>query len=165
MYDSVEVYNQEPHGDTMNYAEIEKYATWKVDSEYIKITLKSIRNRIDNNEELGILYGVEYSTLIAQINELCAYASTESEVTWLSERIVEMHKCILDDLRLLEKVTDESTPWLTSRDRAMTCEKLLEAYRGFQLRDEDTEVLIEKCFRAFISICNGGNMGKEVRPC
>ena len=161
MYDPVEVYNQEPHGDTLNYIEIEKYATWKVDSEYIKITLKSIRDRIDNHEVLGIVSGVEYGTLITQINELCAYASTELEVTWLSERIVEMHKCSLDDIRLLEKVTDESTSWLTSRDRAMTCEKLLEAYGDFQLRDEDTEVLIEKCFRAFISICNGVSMGKE----
>ena len=78
----------------MNYAEIEKYATWKVDSEYIKITLKSIRDRIDNHEVLSILSGVEYGTLITQINELCAYASTELEVTWLSERIVEMHLCI-----------------------------------------------------------------------
>lgn len=149
----------------MNRKDIEKYAIWTVDSEYIKITLNSIRNRIDSNEDLGILYGVEYDTLITQINELCDYASTELEITWLSERIVEMHKCILDDLHLLEKGTDRSTSWITSRDRAMTCERLLGTYRGFKLRDKATEARIEKTFRRLISICNGGNMGKEVRPC
>ena len=149
----------------MNRKDIEKYAIWTVDSEYIKITLNSIRNRIDSNEDLGIIYGVEYDTLITQINELCDYASTELEITWLSERIVEMHKCILDDLHLLEKGTDGSTSWITSRDRAMTCERLLGTYRGFKLRDKVTEARIEKTFRRLISICNGGNMGKEVRPC
>lgn len=137
----------------MDRKEIEKHATWRVNSEYIKITLKSIQDRIKSNEPLGILCGVEYGTLINQINELCAYASTKLEVTWLSERIVEMHKCILDDIRLLEKVTDESTMWSTSRNRTMACERLLNAYKSFQLRDEDTEVLIEKCFRKLVSIC------------
>lgn len=145
----------------MNRKEIEKYAIWKVNSEYIKITLNNISNRIHNGEELGILYGVEYDTLITQLNELCRYASTELEITWLSERIVEMHKCILNDLRLLEEGTDGSTSWITSRDRAMTCERLLGTYKSFKLRDKDTEVLIEKCFRKLISICNGDNMERR----
>lgn len=149
----------------MTNKEIEKFAIWTVDSEYIKITLNNISNRIHNREELGIIYGVEYDTLITQVNELCDYASTELEITWLSERIVEMHKCILNDLRLLEEGTDGSTSWITSRDRAMTCERLLGTYRSFKLRDKATEARIEKTFRRLVSICNGGNMGKVVRPC
>mgnify|MGYP004512951327 CR=1 FL=1 len=145
----------------MTHAEIEKYAAWKVNSEYIKLTLNSLQNRINSNEELDILSGVEYDTLIAQVNELSTYATTESEITWLSERIVEMHKCILDDIRLLEEGTDESTSWFTSRDHAIACERLLETYRSWKLRDKNTEALIEKTFRRLISICNGGNIGKE----
>lgn len=145
----------------MTHAEIEKYAAWKVKSEYIKLTLNSLKNRINSNEELDILSSVEYDTLIAQVNELSTYASTESEVTWLSERIVEMHKCILGDIRLLEEETDGSTSWFTSRDRAMLCERLLEAYRSFRLRDKATELRIEKCFKTLISICNGGNMERR----
>lgn len=165
MYDPVEVNIPRAVEVIMTHAEIEKYATWKVDSEYIKITLKSIRNRIESNEALGILCGAEYGTLVTQINELCAYASTELEVTWLSEMIVEMHKCILNDLRLLEEGTNGSTSWITSRDRAMTCEILLGTYKSFKLRDKATEARIEKTFRRLVSICNGDNMGKEVRPC
>ena len=153
MYDPVEVYNQEPHGDTMENKEIEKFAIWTVNSASIEITLESIRTRIDEGTALSILCGADYGTLIREINELSTYASTESEVTWLSERIVEMHKCILDDLRLLEKVTDESTLWTTSLNRSNACVKLLEAYRSWKLRDKDTEALIEKSFRRLVSIC------------
>ena len=140
--------------------EIEKFAIWTVDSEYIKIILNSLRNRISNNEVLSIICGAEYGTLINQLNELCEYASTETEVTWLSERFVEMHKCILDDLSLLvdSNSLKNSHSWELG-NRKIACERLLEAYRGFKLRDEDTEALIEKCLETLTSIC------KEVKAC
>lgn len=146
----------------MDRKEIEKYAVWKVNSEYIKITLNSIRNRIGGNEVLSIICDAEYGTLITQVNELCDYASTELEVTWLSERIVEMHKCILDDLSLLVDSSSlkSSHSWELS-NRKIACERLRETYKRFRLRDEDTEALIEKCLIVLTSICDEINMGKE----
>ena len=146
----------------MTHAEIEKFAFWSVDSTAIKITLESIRSRIEREEVLSIIFGAEYVTLINEINELCTYASTESEVTWVAEKITEMHKCILDDLLLLINVNGlkNSTSWELC-DRKVVCERLLQSYKQLKLRNEDTEVLIEKCLATLTSITDGVSMGKE----
>ena len=146
----------------MTHAEIEKFAFWTVNSTAIKIELESIRTRIKHEEVLSIAFGAEYVTLINEINELCAYASTESEVTYVTEKITEMHKCILDDLMLL--ITDNglknSTLWELC-DRKVVCERLLKSYKQLKLRNEDIKVLIEKCLVTLTSISDGVGMGKE----
>ena len=142
--------------------EIEKYAIWKVDSAYIEITLKSIRNRIDDHEVLDILCGVEYSTLIRELTELSTIIGNESEVTWLAKKIVDMDKCILDDLSLLidDNSLKNSHSW-ELRNRKIACERLLDAYKSFKHRNKDTEALISKCLSLITSIDNKVIMGKE----
>ncbi len=146
----------------MTHSEIEKVAFWTVDSTAVKITLESIQNRIRNSEVLSISCGAEYVTLINEINELCAYASTESEVTWVTEKITEMHKCILDDLLLLinNNGLKNSTLWELC-DRKVVCERLLKSYKQLKLQNEDIVTLIKKCLTTLSSIYDGVTVGKE----
>lgn len=146
----------------MTHSEIKKFAVWTVDSASIEITLSTIQDRIKNHEALGILAGAEYGSLVDVLNELSTYTSSESEVTWVAERITEMHKCILDDLLMLVDINTlkNSNSWELA-NRKIACERLLETYTKFDLRDENTTSLIKKCFTTLTSITDGVNMGKE----